>query len=98
MNNSIITSIVLPRKLKEEIKEIVKAGYFKNVSDLLVTGARHEVDKYQPSRATLISRAAKKKVDEYYLKKAKGSRKKAADLMFEDFKKYEKEDPNFFRF
>ena len=98
MSNGEVTSVLLPRKLKEEIKEVVEAGYFKNVSDLLVTGARHEIDKYKPSRATLLSRAAKKKVDEYYLKKAKGNRKKAVDLMFKDFKKYEKENADFFKF
>ena len=96
MGNGVITSVLLPSKLKQEIKEVVNEGYFKNVSDLLVTGARYEVDKYKPSRATLLSRAAKKKADEYYLKKAKGNRKKAADLMFEDIKKYEKEDSDFF--
>lgn len=96
--NEVITTVRLPRKLREEITQVVQQGHFKNVSDLLVASARNEVEKYAPSRATLLARQARKEIWNEYLAKAKGSTRKAIKLMHEDDLKYEKENKAFFKY
>lgn len=95
--NDVVVTVRLPRKLKEDIDLVVREGDFKNVSDLLLSGARKEVETYKPTHATLLVRKARKEIWEGYLKKAKGNSKKAADLYFADLKKLEEEDPDFLK-
>ena len=96
--NECITTVRVPVKLKEEAEKLVKQGYFKNLSDILVTGLRDQIQTYKPSKAVLESREAKKAVWDYYLKKAKGDTKLAVELHFKDIKKGEAEEPEFFKY
>lgn len=95
--NECIATVRVPSKLKQDAEEIIKEGYFKNFSDILVAGLRQQVQTYKPSNAVLEGRAARKAVWDYYLKKAKGNAELASKLEFADGKKIEEAEPEFFK-
>ena len=94
--NDVVVTVRLPRKLKEDIDQSVKDGRFKNVSDVIVSAARREVELFKISQAILTARKAKKELWERYLKRANGDSKKAAELFSKESKEYEDQNPGFF--
>ena len=92
--SNIIATVRLPKKLKQQAEYLVKKGYFKNLSDALITGLRREVRECMTLESV---KNAKEQVWQEYLSKAGGDPEKASKLYLEDAKKYQKEHPEFFK-
>lgn len=91
------TTVRVPLKLKQAADRLVSVGYYKNFSDVVVSGLRHEVLGERLTFAVREAREAKKAVWEEELRKAGGDPKKAIKLMGKEDEKMYKEDPGFWR-
>lgn len=75
-----------PEKLKKEAEDLVEQGYFKNVSEIMVTGMRKTVQEYSKSRAVNEVRKFRDEQTKKALKQAGGDKKKAAEIIFNQIK------------
>lgn len=85
----VTTSVRIPIKIKEEADKLVEEGYFKNMSELVVNGIRNEIKEYSPSKAVRDIREFRDKTWQDFIKKAGGDKGKAADMCFDEIKKFE---------
>ena len=90
--NECITTVRVPIKLKEQAEDLIKQGYFKNLSDLLVTGLRDQIQTYSPNFTALVVRKIRKDWEEELMAKAKGNKKKAFDLFRKEIEEESKKD------
>ena len=94
----VTTSVRMPIILKKEAVKLINKGYYKNLSELMITALRDEIKECKGlTRDVHHIRKIKQQVWNDYLEKAKGNPKKAAKLMYEeDLKSYE-EEPKFWK-
>ena len=85
-----VVAVRVPAKLRSEAERLVKEGYFRSLSEVIVSGLRREIIEHGPSKATLLLRKQDKKMWAEYMKKAGGDNDKAIDLYLEDLREIEK--------
>ncbi len=90
-----VTTVRIPVKLKEYADKLVEEGYYKNFSDLVISGLRREVFENNMTLAVKKAREAKKAVWEEALKKARGDPDKAIKIMQKEAEKLYASDPSF---
>ena len=78
--NMVTTSVRVPIRIKEEAEALIKEGYFKNLSEFIVSGMRKELTEYSPSKAVRDIREFRHRTWQNFLKEANGDYKKAAKL------------------
>ncbi|MFH0986788.1 MAG: hypothetical protein V1911_01930 [Candidatus Micrarchaeota archaeon] len=90
-------TVRVPEQLRTEAEILVKEGYFRSLSDVIVSGLRREIVETGPAKATLALRESNRKMWDEYRKKAKGDEEKAWSLYFNDLKKIEKKYTKIFK-
>ena len=88
--STVVTTVRLPAQVKKEAEQLVKKGFFKNFSDVVLAGLRLEIYGHQ-------IRDAREKVWRDYLSQAGGDSEKAAKLYLKEAKEYQKKHPELFR-
>lgn len=83
-------TVRIPVKLREEADALVQKGYYKNLSDLILSCLRIEVHKKVD--AVKMIRDLRDKETKKYIKKAGGDPKKGFDLFFNDLMKFQEEE------
>lgn len=92
------TSVRIPPKVKKDAEELVKEGYFGNLSRLIVTAVREKVEEYKRLDSSVRdSRKAKAQVWREYLDKAEGSPEKALKIMQREAQEEYESNPGFWR-
>lgn len=95
--NTVTATVRLPKKLKQEADKLVKKGYFKNLSDAMIAGLRHETEIHRTEDTVREIKEIRKKMWDEYLKKANGDPEKASKIMFREIKKEEAKEPWFYK-
>ena len=94
---NITTTVRIPSKLKEAADNLIEKGYYKNFSDIMVSGLRYELNEGHIPLCVKESREGKKAVWSEYLKKGNGDPQKAIKIMqAEDDEAYAK-NPDFWQ-
>ncbi|MFH0986949.1 MAG: hypothetical protein V1911_02760 [Candidatus Micrarchaeota archaeon] len=92
------TSFRMPGKLESEVEKLVDKGYYKSKTELYISGIRREVtEAKQMSSSVKDVRKIRAEIWEDCFERAKGSRKKAVNLMIEDAEKICDGNPNFWK-
>jgi len=81
VKSSLVSATVkFPPRLREEALDLVKEGYFKNFSEVAVSGIRRIVQEYHLSNAAREARQIRDRIWTEFLEKAGDDPGKAADL------------------
>lgn len=81
---SAVVAVRVPAGLKSEAERLVKAGYFRSLSEVIVSGLRREVIECGPSKATLLLRKQNERMWAEYMRKANGDYDRAVGLYLGD--------------
>ena len=86
--NETTVSVRAPIGLVKEVDRLVGEGIYKNRTDMIVHSMRKNVEEHrQEHPETLKLRKAKEGIMQDYIRKAKGDRNKAIDMLFDDVEK-----------
>jgi len=91
-SNLVQVSIKFPPRLKEGVQDLIDEGHFKTFSDVIITGTRQVVNEYHPQSAANQVRRIRDKLCDDLMKRAKGDKKKARELMMKEQEEILKED------
>jgi len=99
MDMTIQTNVRLPARLKKEAEKLVRKGYYKSVSELIVSSLRNEIMNFKKTAKALKDieevRKAREEVLTDFMRKAGGDTNKALKLMQEEAEKIYKKEPEF---
>lgn len=96
--NMISATVRIPSAVKQEALQLVECGYYKNLSDFVISAMRDELKEHKVSSSVRDVRLARKKIWAEYLKKAGGDVDKALDIMHEEGEKEYAKDPAFWKY
>ncbi|MCK4327336.1 MAG: hypothetical protein KAW41_02560 [Candidatus Diapherotrites archaeon] len=88
--STVVTTVRLPARVKQEAESLVHKGLFKNFSDVVLAGLRREINAH-------TAREAREQVWRDYLERSGGDAEKASRLYLRDAEEYQKKHPGLFK-